>query len=435
MNYPLFFSFSSLAEGEWPYVPSLLRIALALGIGMFVGLERERRGKEAGTRTFAFVSLLGCLGALIGTAYAISSLFLLGILVIFENIQALKSNQGAELTTSAALLVTGFAGILCGLGHTLMPVAIAVITTSLLYWKRPLAGFSHVLTEEELRSAILLAILTFVIYPALPQGSIDPWNLLDLRIAWITVILIAAIGFANYILLKLYGARGIELSGFLGGFINSTITVSELSKGVQQTKGRLAGAAYVGILFATGAMVLRNGILLLFLAPSVLQFTLVPILLMILTTSVFAFLHRKEAEINNANANSPQLEIPSPFSLGMALKFGLVFVVLQIAGTLAQRNLGYIGVYAISFLGGLFSSSSSVAATATLSAQKTISPGVAGMYMVISSLASVLINMPLVLRSANKLLINRLRFAFSVIILSGIIGALIQAEIVPLFHR
>ncbi len=51
-----------MPDGPWPYLPTLVRLVLALALGLFVGLERERRGKEAGVRTFAFASLLGCLG-------------------------------------------------------------------------------------------------------------------------------------------------------------------------------------------------------------------------------------------------------------------------------------------------------------------------------------------------------------------------------------
>ena len=86
------------------------------------------------------------------------------------------------------------------------------------------------LTESELRSAILLAMLAFVAYPVLPPGSIDPWGLVEPRAAWITVLLIAGLGFTNYILLKLYGERGIEFTGFLGGLVNSTVTVTELTQ-------------------------------------------------------------------------------------------------------------------------------------------------------------------------------------------------------------
>jgi uncharacterized membrane protein (DUF4010 family) len=73
------------------------------------------------------------------------------------------------------------------------------------------------LREAEISSAILLAILSFVIYPVLPDHPVDPWGLIEPRSTWATVILIAALGFVNYLLWKAYGSRGSEITGFLGG--------------------------------------------------------------------------------------------------------------------------------------------------------------------------------------------------------------------------
>lgn len=188
---------SPLPAESWPYVQILVRLALALALGLLIGLERERRGKEAGLRTFGFVALLGALGGSLGTPFALATMALTGMLTVVLNVQTLRANQGAELTTSAAMLVTCMAGILCGLGHTISPAAVMVIATALLAWKERLAGFSMGLSEGELRSALLLAILAIVIYPALPAGPIGPLGLVEPRAAWVTVILIAGIGFVN----------------------------------------------------------------------------------------------------------------------------------------------------------------------------------------------------------------------------------------------
>ena len=55
-----------------------------------------------------------------------------------------------------------------------------------------------------------------MIYPALPAQPIDPWRLVNPREAWLTVIVIAALGFVNYVFLKVYRTRGLYYTAILG---------------------------------------------------------------------------------------------------------------------------------------------------------------------------------------------------------------------------
>ena len=281
------------------------------------------------------------------------SLSLLGVLIVFLNLHTLWTDHSTELTTSAALLVIGFAGVLCGQGHTLTPAAIAVITAALLAWKEPLAGFSLGLSEVELRSAILLGILAVVIYPALPPGTVDPWGVIEPRTAWVTVILIAGIGFVNYVLWKLYGARGIELTGFLGGLVNSSVAVSALAQRVRDTQGQMLEVAYRGMVLAITAMLLRNTVLLALLAPVALAAAAVPLLLMLVASLGLAFLH-PQLRTSTPPADAPDLRLTSPFALTSTLKFGVLLLLMQVASALAQQTLGQIGVYMISLWGACF---------------------------------------------------------------------------------
>jgi uncharacterized membrane protein (DUF4010 family) len=212
---------------HWPYVPTLIRLSLAVGCGVFVG------------RTFGLAALLGCLGGLSGNGSAILSMVFLGVLVCFLNWRQLMLHQTLGLTTSTALLIVGFAGVFSGQGHTFTPVAVSVITAALLAWKQPLSGFAVGLSDLELRSAILLAILSFIIYPILPAQAIDPWGLIEPQTTWVTVILIAALGFVNYVLWKIYGPRGIDITSFLGGLVNNTAAVAELAHRVKESGGKL----------------------------------------------------------------------------------------------------------------------------------------------------------------------------------------------------
>jgi uncharacterized membrane protein (DUF4010 family) len=398
---------------------------LALALGLFVGVERERRGKDSGLRTFGLAALLGGLGGLLGESYALLSLSLLGVLVVFLNLHTLWTDHSTELTTSAALLVIGFAGVLCGQGHTLTPTALAVMTAALLAWKEPLAGFSLGLSEVELRSAILLGILAFVIYPALPVGTVDPWGIVEPRTAWVTVILIAGLGFINYILWKLYGARGIELTGFLGGLVNSSVAVSALAQRVRDTQGQMWEVAYRGMVLATLAMLLRNAVLLVLLAPVALAAAAAPLLLMLVASLGLAFFP-PQSQTSTPSAETPVLHLTSPFALTSTLKFGVLLLLIQIASALAQRTLGQVGVYGISLVGGLFSSASAVAAAATLASKGTITPPMAGVCTIIASLASVVVNVPLALVAHTRPLMQRLAWAVGLLVVVGAVGILAQ---------
>ena len=323
----------------WPYLPTLVRLALALAIGLFVGIERERRQKEAGLRTFAFVAILGAVGGMLGQSYALLALGLVGILIILLNVGTIRSGEGAEITTSAALAVVAFAGMLAGLGQTFTPTALGVVTAALLAWKQPLTGFSHALTESEIRSAILFAILAFIVYPVLPAGTVDPWHLIDPRAAWITVILVAGLGFVNYVLLKMYGARGLELTGFLGGLINSTVTVTELADRVHQSSGALVEVTRRGVILATAAMLVRNAVILGILAPSAL-WSAAPTLALMLAGAAATTLFRTGRD-DSGGGEIPKMS--SPFSLTSALRFGVLFLALEVAGTWPSGPSGRSG--------------------------------------------------------------------------------------------
>ena len=415
---------------QWPYLASLMRLSLGLALGLLIGLERERRGKEAGLRTFGFIALLGAMGGALGDEYAYLILFLIGLLTAFLNLQSLRANETAELTTSAAMLITCVAGILCGKGHTATPASIIVIVTALLAWKDRLAGFSLGLTENEMRSALLLGILAIVIYPALPLGAIGPWKLIEPRAAWVTVILISGIGFVNYVLWKLYGARGVVMAGFLGGLVNSSVTVNELASRVKDGDSVSISAAYRGILLATAAMLIRNAGLLLMLAPSAALSASVPFALMLVVNAGWFFLDRNALHAANDKHAAP-VDLPLPFSLTAALKYGLLFLILHIAGVVMQQSLGDMGFYAISLIGGVVSSASAVAAAASLLTNESVSAHVASTGAVIASLASVAFHLPLVMQARDRGLILRLSLATLTISLAGIAGAIAASRFLP----
>src|SRR5580658_9074348 len=248
------------ANQPFPATEIAVKAALALALGLLVGFEREWSNKDIGVRTFAMTSLLGLLATLLGPASMGFAAGAILVLIIFANLRGLQAARKLEATTSIALAVIFLLGVLVGQGHLFTPVACAIVVTMLLSLKPQLRAFAGGLTQQEVRSAVLLALLGFVIWPLLPDRFIDPWQLIQPREDWITVVVIASLGFLNYILLRIYGSRGVYLTAVLGGLVNSTATAAELSATLAAAS--LESLTVPVILLTSVSMFCRNLIIL-----------------------------------------------------------------------------------------------------------------------------------------------------------------------------
>ncbi len=410
-----------------PVGPSMVlvwRLALALGAGVFVGLERERRGKP-GVRTFAFVCMTACIASVLGDGYAWVTLGLVGILVVILNARQLIQNQSIELTTSAALFLVAFIGILAGAGYTFAPVALAVVTAAFLAWKQPLHSFAGGLSEGEIRSAIMLALLTLVVFPLLPDAPVDRWELVNPRSAWFAVIVLAMLGWANYLLWRIYGSRGMAVASLLGGLVNSTAAAAELAQRARTLGDRFLRLAGRGIVLATVAMLARNLVIAGVLAPAVAAPLAVPIGAMLAASAICIWKMdtRWLPAPEDGAPGAETMSLGSPFSLAAVLRFGAVFILLQVAGTLAQRTLGEFGFYVVCVAGGLFSSSSAVAAAGTLASEGTLPVAVAVTGALLATMTSAVVSLPLVARFGRQPRLTRaVRLSVIVIVIGGALG-------------
>jgi uncharacterized membrane protein (DUF4010 family) len=378
----------------FPHTDMSLKIVLAMGVGLLVGLEREFASKDVGVRTFALTALFGFLTQLVGTPLSVAGLVAILCVTIYMNIRAMLVNRSLEITTSVAMLITFCLGILVGMGQVFTPVAVSILMTLLLAWKTELAAFAHGLKLDEIRSAVMIGLLTFVIYPILPDRFVDPWDLLNPKEAWITIIVLAAISFVNYVLLKAYSTKGLYYSALLGGAVNSSAAVAEISDAVKLPDGSILPHALPILLMTTIAMFIRNLVLLGIFEQESIPMALAPLLGMAGMAAFFVWRARRKHE--EGTFPTAPLKVSSPVSLKRILKFGILFVILQAAGTLGQRYLGSVGVLSVSFLGGLFSSASATASAAKLASQGKVTATIAGVATVITSISSAFVNLPLV---------------------------------------
>ena len=396
---------------RFPPTEVAARIAVSLGIGLLVGIEREWSNKDLGVRTFALTSLLGTIAALFGPSMVVVSLVGVFLIVIFANTRSLLVDRSLEATTSAALLVIFVLGALAGQGHLFTPVASAILMTMLLAWKVELRRFAGGLQPDEIRSAVLLGLLGLVVYPILPDRFVDKWELVNPRQTWITVIVIAGIGFVNYVLLKIYGTRGVYMSGFLGGFVNSSAAAVELARPLG-AGGTSSGVAVAALLLTIVAMFARNLLILALFSPSAVFTAAVPIVAM--TVLALFFVRRERAGMEDSPG---EMHLASPVSLKRVLSFAGLFLLIQIVSTLGERYLGKIGFLGISVLGGLVSSASTSAAAANMVGHGQMRPELAGYGVVLASVASALVNLPIIHRNARNPSASR-RLAICTVVLS-----------------
>jgi uncharacterized membrane protein (DUF4010 family) len=405
------------------------KLAVSLGVGLLVGIEREWSNKDLGARTFALTALLGTVATLFGPSMAVVSFVGVFVIVIFANARSVLVDRSLEATTSAALLAIFVLGALAGQGHLFTPVAAAILMTMLLAWKVELHRFAGGLQPEEIRSAVLLGLLGLVVYPILPDRFVDPWHLINPRQAWIIVIVIAGIGFVNYVLLKVYGTRGIYFSGFLGGFVNSTAAAVELAKPLGEGANS-SGMAVAALLLTIVAMFARNLIILGLFAPSAVPTAAGPLLAMGIVAAIYV--RRARADGGAAPA---EIHLESPVSLVRVLNFAVLFLVIQIVSTLGERHLGKFGFLGVSAMGGLVSSASTSAAAASMVGHGGMRATLAGEGVVVASVASALINLPIVYRNARNRTISRRLATITVsLCLLGLAFLAVQ-EHVPAFRR
>jgi uncharacterized membrane protein (DUF4010 family) len=426
----------STVVAPFPYVDAASKIALAVAVGLLVGLEREWAQKAVGVRTFAIIALLGTLTYLVASQLLIVAFCGTFLLVILLNIHhlikdwprttadaaaprkaaresayAVDRDAPLEITTSAALLVTLMLGALIGQGHYFTAVTSAIVMTMLLAWKEGLSRFAGGLQPEEIRSAVLLGLLTFVIYPLLPDRFIDPLDLLNPKQSWLIVVVIAGLGFANYVMLRFYGTRGAYYAAFLGGLVNSTAAATELLglfRGVDDS----TSLAVAVIMVTSVAMFLRNLVILAIFAPAAAGTALLPLVAMTLAALSVVWLHR-----DRDGARVSPLSLSSPVSMPHVLKFAALFVALAAAGTLAQRYLGTLGFLTFSLAGGLVSSASTTATAAALAAAGKITPNNAGMAAVLTSMASASVDVPIVYRQIRDKTVSCRLAGVSVLVL------------------
>lgn len=334
----------------------LFPFLVSLAIGLLIGLERERNPRaKAGLRTFALTSLLGTLCAMLSEQTGSPWLLVVGLGAVGAYIVAAYLGEHAPeaepgTTTEAALLVCYALGAMVWHGERELAIMLAIVTTVLLYFKPEMQGVARQLTRRDLVSVLQFAVLTFIILPILPNQNFGPFQSFNPYQTWLMVVLIAGIGLAGYVALRLFGQRyGTLLLGFLGGLVSSTATTLLYARHGKAHPELVRVAATV-ILLANLVVLLRLAVLGAIVAPGTLP-QLLPALgvgfVFGLAVTVMQW-HRSGGE-----TELPLPEIANPTELGTAVGFGVLYAVILFITSWVSGHIGESGLYGVAAIAGL----------------------------------------------------------------------------------
>lgn len=241
--------------------PAWIGLAVALGVGLLVGVERERRKgrgpqrRAAGLRTFALVTVAGALaqslapGALVVVgALAVTSFAALAYWRSARRTDIDGTDDDPGLTTEVALVVAYLVGVQCAVQPAVGAAAGAVLAGLLAAREHMHRFATEWLTEQELRDALVLAAVALVVVPLAPTAPLPGLGGLAPRTAALLVLLILGIQAAAHVARRLLGERhALVAAGLLGGFVSSTATIATLGAQARTQSAawqrRLAGAA------------------------------------------------------------------------------------------------------------------------------------------------------------------------------------------------
>ena len=332
----------------------LRNLAIALGLGLLIGLQRERAaGQVAGIRTFALIAVLGTVAGTLGDRYGgwlVVAAFLgvAAILAVANRIRMDAGEADPGTTTEMAALLTLLLGTGLSAGYVTESIVVGGGTAVLLQFKEPLHRFVERIGPDESRAVFRLVLLALVVLPLLPNRALGPYGVLNPQEIWLMVVLIVGISLAAYVAYRLLGPRGGTLAaGLLGGLISSTATT--VSQARRQEGPRRAAAASV-IVLASTAVFARILVEVAVVNAAMLPRAAPPLLLMtacMTGAAAWGYL-RDHGEME---ADPADREVPS--QLGTALGFGLLYAVVLVAAAAARDQFGTGGLYAVSALSGL----------------------------------------------------------------------------------
>ncbi|WP_298107770.1 DUF4010 domain-containing protein [Bradyrhizobium sp.] len=351
-------------------------LAVALGIGLLIGAERERRKgagssrSPAGIRTFAAASLAGAVSFLAGGAVLLG-IIAAGTMVLTAIAYFRSRSADPGLTSEIVLVLTVLLGGLT-IQRPGLAAGLAVVVTALLAARLKLHQIANsALTETELEDALIFGGATLVVLPLLPDQSLGPFGALNPRSIWIIVVLVMAISLAGHVAVRTLGAHvGLAITGFASGFVSSIATISSMAARAAGSKELLAAAVAGAVLSNISTIIQMSALLAATSMPVLIDLSLPMIYAGVAVTAYGAFftvLALKQPRIEKLPAGRA-------FSLPKALGLAAMLATIMLISAALRESFGERGLIVGAAIAGLADTHAAAVSAASLVASGKMSP-------------------------------------------------------------
>lgn len=350
---------------------------VALGIGLLIGAERERRKlaraapTAAGLRSFTVASLLGAAAMFLGGVAMVAATAACITAMAMISYWRTRGDDDPGITTEVALVATVVLGALAlpqpGLAGT-----IAVIITIVLAARLPLHRFvGETVSGEEVSDVLLIAGASMVVLPMLPDRAMGPFLALNPHTIWLVVILVLGINASGHVLTRLAGARlGVPLLGLLSGFISSSATIAAMGTWVRASPASLMAGAGAAVLSTVATFI---QLALVINMTSHASFAVAWPALATAAATALAAGTAYTLQAWQAQPTSPP-RINRSFNLMMALAFAGTLSVMLITAAALRDGFGQTGLFAAAAIGGVLDVHAAAIAVAAQVADGSITP-------------------------------------------------------------
>jgi uncharacterized membrane protein (DUF4010 family) len=293
------------------------------------------------------------LGRALGAeAFAAGFLAVAAAIAVFRW-RELEREGGFGATTVVAAFLTFAIGAYAAVGSMAAAASAAVAATAILAAKGWLHAWLKTLTWEELRAALILAAMSFLALPVLPDRGFGPYAAFNPHELWLMTIAIAGVSFIGYIAVKVAGERyGPLIAGIAGGVVSSTITTLDLARRAKAAPGDrrplLAGA-----LAASATMFARVGLVTALFGPALFVVLIGPLAAALVVSVVAALAIDRPWEVRHDAPKSAAAPLRNPFDLRTVLLFGMLLAAITFLSVWLTAAFGGSGGIILAAVAGI----------------------------------------------------------------------------------